>query len=207
VNKTFVNSNSVIEVVCKGSQTEASLNDAKVKGLLLAKKLRREGRPVNILVDISRLGKIDVAARRQAARIIQNVDYDKIAVFGSSPLAGNVGRLVIRGIGQTEKIRIFSSRSLAEKWLSQELTESSSPEDNSHKKLREEDYHAYVEAKVSQLLDIISRGVIGDYSKDVVLPEEDDEFLEVFVGIGVLIDTLEAKAERLRRLSKKVVQK
>src|SRR5581483_9351400 len=60
-----------------------------------------------------------------------------------------------------------------------------------------EETKKYIVDKLSSLIPIFAKASIGDFSQDVEIPEEEDEFLEVYMGIQVMLDVIRQKITNL----------
>lgn len=65
-----------------------------------------------------------------------------------------------------------------------------------------DDYKQYVRKKIEALKPVFARASQGDYSMNVAMPTEDDEFLELYVGIQVMTETIRKQLAELRALNK-----
>lgn len=195
-NHVQLNSDDVIEIVFCGDQTQATVESVSKAGGILAGNLRLRGKPILVLVNLEKCGKSDVAARRAAATALKEPNYDRLAVYGASKVVKRITDIVIRAVNKERKVRIFSSRQAAVGWLFG-LPSAAVPKVRLEK---EDEYRRYVKQKIRALNDIISLAVIGEYSKDIQIPRDDDEFTDTFVGLRLLVETLEEKAKKVNRL-------
>lgn len=200
-NQVRLNSDDLIEVVYRGDQTYETVTAANKTGKMLADRLRRRGAPVLVLVNLGQVGKNDVNARRATAEALKKFEYDRIAVFGASAIIEKTAGLIVRAVRKEKKIRIFPSRQLAVAWLFG-LPDSVSPT----VEVKEEAsvYRTHVKRKIDELNDIISLATIGEYTSNITIPDEMDEFTDTFVGLRLLIETLEEKAQRIKKLTPQV---
>lgn len=56
-----------------------------------------------------------------------------------------------------------------------------------------EECKEYVQAKLKELRPLFAKAAIGDFSEDVPMPEEDDEFTEFYTGIQTVIEVVRTK--------------
>lgn len=118
---TFFNPGGFIEQHFIGNQTPDSVIDAISELVQSAKKIRSKNQDALILVDVTKVPKIDVSgrmirARQEAVKAMMNADYDRVAVYGSTALQVLVNTLILIA-GKRDKIRVFSDRLDALKWL------------------------------------------------------------------------------------------
>lgn len=198
LNQVRLNSDDLIEVIYKGDQTAETVIAANEAGRMLADRLRRRGAPVLVLANLQGVGRSDVNARRATALALKKFDYDRIAVYGASTVVEKTAGLLIRAVKKAEKIRLFPARKAAVDWL----FNVSSTKDAPVATTEEADaYRRHVKQRLDELNDIISLATIGEYSSDIEMPEEEDEFTDTFVGLKLLVETLEQKAERIQSLT------
>jgi len=119
--KIFVNPSGFIETHFLGNQTPDSVIGAVDELVKRAQKLKLRKELVLILVDVTNVPKIDISgkmanARKEAVKAMTNAQYDKIAVYGNVAVQILVNTLVLIA-GKRDKIRVFSSRIEALKWL------------------------------------------------------------------------------------------
>lgn len=55
----------------------------------------------------------------------------------------------------------------------------------------------YIKEKLDTLLPIFAQASVGNFSQDVPLPEEDDEFAELYTGIQIMLDVIRSKIANL----------
>jgi len=61
-----------------------------------------------------------------------------------------------------------------------------------------EQYRAYVKKRLMQLTPILQKAAMGDFSGEIEIPEKEDEFSELLVGLSLMMDDLRQlkKAEK-----------
>ena len=62
-------------------------------------------------------------------------------------------------------------------------------------------YRRYIEKKIRPLIDVYSKAVIGDFSHNVEIPKEEDEFTEIYVGTQLMLEVIREKLTKLEDLS------
>ncbi len=60
------------------------------------------------------------------------------------------------------------------------------------------DYKMEMRQKLSHLSEIFALASIGDFSKDVVIPQKEDEFSELYVGVQVMLEVIREKITALK---------
>jgi light-regulated signal transduction histidine kinase (bacteriophytochrome) len=70
-----------------------------------------------------------------------------------------------------------------------------------------EKYKKYVGDKLSKLGPIFAKASIGDFSQNVEIPDEEDEFIELYVGIQMVMEVIREKISELEDLNRMLEQK
>ena len=63
-----------------------------------------------------------------------------------------------------------------------------------------EKHREYVKKRLAELTPIIQKAAVGDFSVQIKIPEKEDEFSELLVGLSLMLDDLR-ELERVRRKS------
>lgn len=200
LNLVRINHDNLIEVIFRGDQTQETVAAVVQAGKMLADRLRRQGSPVLVLANLEDLGNSDANARRAVAKSLKELTYDRVAAYGAPKFVEKVASLVVRAIGREDKVKVFKSRQDAVSWLFGLPATAASPEKVGGKE-KSNQYRQYVKMKLEELNDIISLATIGEYSSNIEIPSEDDEFTDTFVGIKLLVKTLEEKAKQIQSLT------
>jgi PAS domain S-box-containing protein len=58
-------------------------------------------------------------------------------------------------------------------------------------------YRREIGAKLELLNEVFAAAAVGDFSKDVPMPEQEDEFTELFVGVQIMIEVIREKMTEL----------
>jgi len=119
--QVFYNPSGFVEIHFSGEQTPESVISAIEELVSWSKKLNAKDHRVLILADVNEVPKVDISgkmapARRVAVSAMKNAKYEKIAVFGNVAVQIMVNTLVLIA-GKRQKIRVFSSRVDALRWL------------------------------------------------------------------------------------------
>jgi hypothetical protein len=116
-NRSFVGTNGVIYCFLVGDQNSLTLH--KVAQVIdeIITRFRHSGKKVLILVNLNQLGKAPISARRRAADMIRNCDFDNLALVGNNILLKTMVDFVIKASGQNYKIRSFTNDDRAKEWL------------------------------------------------------------------------------------------
>lgn len=70
-----------------------------------------------------------------------------------------------------------------------------------------ESYKARVRARLDGLRSIFAKASIGDFSEDVFLPEDDDEFLELYTGVQVMLEVIRNQIKDMQTLNRSLESK
>lgn len=62
-------------------------------------------------------------------------------------------------------------------------------------------YRAYVREKLRELTPVFALAAVGDFSRNVELPDQDDEFADLAVGVQVMIEVIRQQLGELRELN------
>ena len=65
-----------------------------------------------------------------------------------------------------------------------------------------EAYVVRLKARLEGLKPIFAKAAVGDFSEDVFLPEENDEFLELYTGVQVMLDVIRNQTKDARALNR-----
>ena len=78
---------------------------------------KRKNKKVLVLADTTKLGRINLTVRKIGLTIMQNLEYEKAAIFGTNELYDKLVKMIILASGQGFKVRYFTSESEAQRWL------------------------------------------------------------------------------------------
>ncbi len=70
-----------------------------------------------------------------------------------------------------------------------------------------ENYRRYVSEKLNLLIPIFAKASIGDFSENVELPDEDDGFLDLYVGVQTMLEVIRDQLAKLGELNAVLEQK
>lgn len=62
-------------------------------------------------------------------------------------------------------------------------------------------YKLYVKRKLDRLKPIFARAALGDYSRNLKIPDQEDEFLDLFVGIQIMLEVIRDQLQELRSVN------
>lgn len=64
-----------------------------------------------------------------------------------------------------------------------------------------EEYKKKVGKKISELLPIFAKAAVGDFSANIDVPEEEDEFTPLYVGLQLVLEVIREKISELKHLN------
>lgn len=116
-NRNYIGEDGFIHSIWVGD-LNASVVERMGKELAgLVEEVRKKGKPVLILDDISKIGKVPLSARQAGFKVIKELDYDKCAIFGNYPLLAGLVKAVVLATGCSFKIKFVGNKQEAEAWL------------------------------------------------------------------------------------------
>lgn len=75
------------------------------------------------------------------------------------------------------------------------------------KKKKKPDYRKYVQKRLKGLTPVFARSSLGDFSADLNIPSEDDEFTDLYAGVQVMVEVIREKLSDLNRLNRSLEKK
>ena len=69
------------------------------------------------MTDLRRLGKTSLQTRKIGINIMRDLDCDKVAMFGESPLIRSLVNLMLLSSGMGYKMKFFDNEKDARNWL------------------------------------------------------------------------------------------
>lgn len=116
-HRIFLNSDGFLEQEYKGNLTQEIVDKAIKDTMRTIKVMQKDGKPLLLLVNCTELGRINTPSRKASVEALRDIAYDKLAVYGSSPIAKAMSNLIIHASGKQRKIRLFNTRDAAIAWL------------------------------------------------------------------------------------------
>ena len=118
----FYNPAGFIELHYLGALTPEAISESCKKLFKKADKLITDKKPALILVDVTKINITKnnharmAPARKEAVKLLAKSNYDRIAVYGSLPVQVAMNTIILIA-GKRDKVRAFSERMDALKWL------------------------------------------------------------------------------------------
>ena len=116
-NKVYLGEDGIIHLEYIGDQNLETIKEDDKRLQELAGMMSKKIKPINILCDASRIGKQNASARKAAFDVVNNLHYNKIALFGLAPFLKSVTNFVIKASGRFSKVKVFNTEEEAERWL------------------------------------------------------------------------------------------
>lgn len=119
-NTIFLNEDKHFgEIIMDGDQTSATTMQLVEASIKMNDQMSQRYGAVRTLIDVSRLGKLDIGSRVTATKGINIASFDRLAIVGASSLNEGLIKLMIGLSGKQAQIEFFDTRDKAEAWLSQ----------------------------------------------------------------------------------------
>lgn len=116
-NNFLLNDNGIIEVTTTGDRTASLIQSSATQIFAFVAGLRKAGKPILILNDVSQMGELPPEALKIFAEITKNADFDRFAMTGSDPTLKLGVTLVAQAIGKPGKLQYFETYDEAAEWL------------------------------------------------------------------------------------------
>lgn len=62
-----------------------------------------------------------------------------------------------------------------------------------------EEYREYIKERISKITPILQQAAVGNFSNTIKIPEEEDEFSELLVGLNLMMEDLKTLEEERKR--------
>ena len=117
--KVIFNQNQgFIEEIWSGDITDEAVELMVNESIPFMNQLRRENKPVRVLINVENLGSTDSKARASAVKMLQSMDFDFMAVYGlGSVFQRHLVTLLVKAARMSDRITYHNSRESALEWL------------------------------------------------------------------------------------------
>jgi hypothetical protein len=109
-NEVFINDQDIIEVMVRGDQTIASIEDLSADTLELAASQKAAGKRVAILDNLLGMGAVPPEGRKLVVDLIKSNEYDKLAMLGADNLVRFGANLMLQATGKSQQAKYFDDR-------------------------------------------------------------------------------------------------
>lgn len=116
-NKVFLNKDGLIEQIYVGKQTFETVIESSSEVMVLGDQLKDKNRKVRVLVNLNKITTVTTNSLLAAADTLNAIPKAKIAIFGGKVFLHKLANLVIAATGRQKTVKLFNTRTLAEKWL------------------------------------------------------------------------------------------
>lgn len=79
--------------------------------------LRKAKAECLMLIDLTHIAKMDTEKRKVVIRSMNDLGFDKLAIFGGTPVIGAIARFLILVSGKSATIAYFGDEKSAREWL------------------------------------------------------------------------------------------
>jgi hypothetical protein len=118
-HKVEINQEGNIEITYDGEVTQKNHQPTLEKIVSLADQLGSQGKPVNFLVDLTKVQSVDPYALPFAIKAVRDVSQEKIACYNASDEVKVLLRQIGSGARKASKFKVFETKVQAEDWLLQ----------------------------------------------------------------------------------------
>lgn len=116
-NRVEFDSNEFISLIYEGDQDESRLKQTIDESGKMMEQLKKDQKPVLVLVDLSHMGKLHTMARHIGEKSLRTQPFDRLAIFGWDIFTKYVVNLIIIASGKSDQAKFFNSRDEAINWL------------------------------------------------------------------------------------------
>lgn len=113
----FTNEQSIVECHVVGDQTVESITAMGEKISTQLGELKRQHKPLLVLDDLTQMGKVPPEGRQAVVSFAKGLRYDRLAMLGTNGLLRLGVNLIARASGRSKKLRYFTNRQDAVRWL------------------------------------------------------------------------------------------
>ena len=115
--KVFINELQQIEIVFNEKVYDKELKVMLDKAAEFIKKNHKKQVPVHLLVNIKKINMITIESRKRGSNWLFEQPIDKVAVYGDNLFMKYFILMFTKGLGITDKMKFFVSRTEAQHWL------------------------------------------------------------------------------------------
>lgn len=100
-----------------GKQDFMSMDQVAKQCRELADQLQLQDKPLIGLVDFSQDMGFNTGTNKAVMKALEEIPYDRIAMFGTNAVLSEVTKAVIAALGKTDRTKVFGTRQEALAWL------------------------------------------------------------------------------------------
>lgn len=116
-NRISLNPNGYIDVTIVGDQTKMSFEHMHLAAEEMMELLQNQGKRRLGLIDVTQQGKFSPESNKEAMLILEELPYDKLAIFGANKVLAQVINTIILAMGKSANTRLFHDQQSALAWL------------------------------------------------------------------------------------------
>lgn len=116
-NKNFVGEDGFIHQIYLGEQTAQTVQEDIKRLAKLIETVHKQGKPAHLLLDLGKFTHQDSGARKEATNALNNLKYEKIALFGTKNFIKYVANFVVLATRKSSTVKFFDSEDEAMRWL------------------------------------------------------------------------------------------
>lgn len=100
-----------------GKQDYMTMDEVARQCKDLAEQLKLQNKPLIGLVDFSQDQGFSTGTNKAVMRALEEIPYDRIAMFGTNAVLSEVTKAVIAALGKSDRTKVFGTREEALAWL------------------------------------------------------------------------------------------
>lgn len=116
-NEVHIIENDIVEIIYHGEQNAEAVNELNKAVLLIAKEYKEKNKKLLLLGCMEDIQSTTSLARRNSSEAINNLPFEKAAVYGASVFIKYLSKLVLFATGKANVVQFFDNRQQAIKWL------------------------------------------------------------------------------------------
>ncbi|HEY2003756.1 MAG TPA: STAS/SEC14 domain-containing protein [Candidatus Saccharimonadia bacterium] len=116
-NSVSLQPQGYILVKLVGKQDFLSMDEVAKQCKELTDQIRMQRKPILGLVDFSQDQGFSTGTNKAVMRALEEIEYDRIAMFGTNAVLGEVTKTVIAALGKADRTKVFGTREEALAWL------------------------------------------------------------------------------------------
>jgi len=116
-NSVSLQPEGYISVKLVGRQDFMSMEQVAKQCKELTDQIKLQDKPVLGLVDFSQDQGFNTGTNKAVMKALEEIEYDRIAMFGANAMLGEVTKTVIAALGKADRTKVFGTREEALAWL------------------------------------------------------------------------------------------
>jgi len=116
-NRNFIGKDGLVHSLFIGDQNATTVKKTQNDLDTLVNKLNNLKKPILILADITKIGKVPLSARASGLVLMRDLSFDRCAIFGNYYLFKAIVDTIVLATGKSFKVKLFSNEHQAREWL------------------------------------------------------------------------------------------